>query len=114
VKRHENLSDTTRRGSTTGEVAQGSDESDVTGGNNEENTLVVETPVGDGDTPQHDDPPQSTIDAVTLLQTDIRHDDTVNDTIHPTPDMTTGYGERSAAQRRHLRCACEMVPLREY
>jgi len=66
---------------------QGTDVTDV---ENPEKPLVAETPAGDGDTPQHDDPPQSTIDAVTPLQTEIVNDDTVNDTIHPTLDMTTG------------------------
>ena len=46
---------------------QDDDVSDVDGGNNEENTLVVETPAGGGNDPGQVDTPQSTLNAVNPL-----------------------------------------------
>ena len=100
---------------------------DVTGTENPEKTLVVETPAGERNETGQVDTLQDDIDAVEPLQTVMDKDDTLNDTVPSTsntPDMPNGMA--NVQQRAHCslsvymqqlrtRAACEdeMVPLHE-
>jgi hypothetical protein len=109
MKRPDTPPDMTQRGPTTVKVTQEGDENDVTGVDNEENTLVVETPAGGGSGSGQVESPPATLDRVEPLQT---VSDKVDAPIESHPVTSSTPNMPSGIENVQQLCARrEMVPL---